>query len=221
MIPNGVDIDKFNLKVEGTAKSKDLKKELMIKDRQRVIGFVGTFGPWHGIENLVSAIIKIEEDSRNKDMIFLLMGNGILKKYAEDRINKYNNVLFLGSIPYQEIQDYLSICDILVSPHSLPPGGKEFIGSPTKVFEYMAMGKGIIASDLAQIGKILENGKTAILTEPDNIEEFSEGILKLASDKKLCIELGRNAFEKASNSYTWKKNIKILLDHLRDKNTLK
>ena len=53
---------------------------------------------------------------------------------------------------------YLAACDILASPHVPNADGTPFFGSPTKLFEYMAMGKCIVASDLDQVGEILEHG---------------------------------------------------------------
>jgi glycosyltransferase involved in cell wall biosynthesis len=142
------------------------------------------------------------------------MGEGILKKYTVDRIGRFNNVIFTGSVSYLKIQDYLSICDILVSPHGLQPDGKEFIGSPTKLFEYMAMGKSIVASELGQIGEILKDNETAILVEPGNIEDLSGGILRLVYDEKLRLRLGSNAAREIQSKYTWGGNIKRLLSFI-------
>ncbi|GAH80169.1 unnamed protein product, partial [marine sediment metagenome] len=93
IMPNGVDTDKFNHKISNSTLSKRIKRELKISKNNRIVGFAGTFGPWHGIENLVSAVSKIEENNKNKDIIFLLMGDGVLKKYAVDKISKFNNVI--------------------------------------------------------------------------------------------------------------------------------
>jgi len=220
VIPNGVDTNKFDYRISGSDQSKRIKKKLKIGKESRVVGFVGTFGPWHGIENLVSAVSKIEENNKNKDLIFLLIGSGILKRYAVDKIGKFNNVIFTGNIPYSKIQYYFSICDILVSPHSLQPDSKEFIGSPTKVFEYMAVGKGIVASDLGQIGEVLENNRTAVLVEPGNIEELAKGILRLVNDKKLRLRLGRNAAKEVRKKYTWYINIRKLLIFMNENKIL-
>ena len=129
----------------------------------------------------------------------------------EERLSKYKDVIFTGMVSYNDIQYFLAICDILVSPHCLLSGNKEFFGSPTKIFEYMAIGKGIVASNLGQIGEVLENGKTAILVEPENIEELVNGILKLVNDERLRIQLGRKARKVVLNKYTWDRNIRELL----------
>lgn len=145
---------------------------------------------------------------------FLLIGDGPLKSDMEKRIGHYENVTFTGQVPYSDIQYYLAICDILVSPHNPQADGREFFGSPTKLYEYMAMGKGIVASDLGQIGQVLENGKTAILVEPGNVEELVDGMLKLVKDKELRKNLGLNAREKVIAEHTWKRNVEKVIEAL-------
>ena len=122
-----------------------------------------------------------------------------------------NYATFTGIVSYQEIPQYLAACDILVSPHVPNPDGTPFFGSPTKLFEYMAMGKGIVASNLAQIGEVLEHQKTAWLVKPGDVKDLADGILRLAQDKKLREELGKNARQKAIKNYTWEENVKRLI----------
>jgi glycosyltransferase involved in cell wall biosynthesis len=103
-------------------------------------------------------------------------------------------------------------CDILLSPHAPQSDKREFFGSPTKLFEYMAMSKGIIASDLGQIGRILINGKTAVLVEPGNVKELVNGILGLVDNSGFAKKLGENARLAALEGHTWDTNIRRLLE---------
>ena len=63
--------------------------------------------------------------------------------------------------------------------------GSEFFGSPTKLFEYMAMGKGIVASRLGQIGDVLSDEETALLIEPGNARQLADAILRLSDSREL------------------------------------
>ena len=141
---NGVDLDKFKLSEIDVS----LKRQLGIDENKILIGFSGTFGQWHGIPQLTKAISKIVDKRLLENIHFLLIGNGPLRKSCEDVIGHYENITFTGEVPYHDIQRYLNICDILLSPHNPQIDGREFFGSPTKLFEYMAVGKAIIASRL-------------------------------------------------------------------------
>ena len=77
---------------------------------------------------------------------------------------------FTGLIPQVEAPNYLSCCDVFIAPHIQNTDGSPFFGSPTKLFEYMAMGRPIIASRLGQLDELLVHDKTAWLVEPGNIE---------------------------------------------------
>src|SRR5205085_4246369 len=98
-----------------------------------------------------------------------------------------------GLVPQQDGAAYLSACDVLVSPHVPNPDGTPFFGSPTKLFEYMAMGKAIVASRLEQIGEVLEDGKTALLVPPGDVDALAAGLARLADDATLRECLGAEA----------------------------
>ena len=85
-------------------------------------------------------------------------------------------MIFTGALPHDKVAEYLDAADILVSPHIPMPDGSRFFGSPTKLFEYMAMGKAIVASRLEQLAEILEHDRTAWLVTPGNTEELAEAI---------------------------------------------
>ena len=89
---------------------------------------------------------------------FMYMGTGKtmqrVKKIIEDN-GTAGNITFAGVIPHAEVPDYLAACDILVSPQIPNPDGTPFFGSPTKLFEYMACQRPIIATDLLGITEVL------------------------------------------------------------------
>ena len=119
-----------------------------------------------------------------------------------------------GLIPQAQGPEYLAACDILVNPTIPNPDGTPFFGSPTKLFEYMAMGKGIVASDLDQMSEILRDGETALLIEPNNIEAVADAMHKLVNNKELREKLGRNAREEVCKNYTWKMHTQKIIDAL-------
>ncbi|MBN2406658.1 MAG: glycosyltransferase family 4 protein [Elusimicrobia bacterium] len=215
VVPNGVDTAKFSPENTDPEKIRRLKEKLGIENGCIVAGFTGTFGPWHGIPQLTEAIETISKNRLSGKVHFLIIGDGDLKKDMVKKLQSYDKVTFTGEIPYTEITDYLAVCDILMSPHNPHPDGREFFGSPTKLFEYMAMGKGIVASRLGQIGDVLEDNETALLVEPGNVEELVRGILRLAEDAGLRERLGKRAREIAISKYTWDGNAKKILGGMK------
>jgi glycosyltransferase involved in cell wall biosynthesis len=201
--PNGVDPEVFHPNVGGT----ELRRELGITEGQVVITFVGTFDRWHGVEILVQAIQ--ESLSHGSEHVrFLLVGDGPLHAEALRQLASYAGkpVLFSGLIPHARVPAYLDASDILVSPHIPMPDGKPFFGSPTKLFEYMAMAKGIVASNLDQLACVLEHGQSAWLVEPGNVRELMSAIDLLAGNPALRSELGRTARNSALKRHTWRQN---------------
>ena len=204
--PNGVDPDIFHPdKCAST-----LRESLKLNDKI-VVGFIGTFGHWHGIEVLAQAIPQAVK--ANPKLHFLLIGDGPLRPHIEQIVHKQNaarHVTFTGLIPYEQAPQYLAACDIFVSPHS-PPKTDRFIGSPTKLFEYMALAKGIVASNLEQIGEVLEHKQTAVLVEPGNVDELVAAILYLAEHPDEAVRMGQRARQVALDKYTWLKNVERVM----------
>jgi glycosyltransferase involved in cell wall biosynthesis len=206
--PNGVDVERFRPGVGGT----EARRELKLNDDDVVAGFVGTFGPWHGVEKLAAAIKTISTDVRAR---FLLIGSGSLHAEVEKQLEaetRAGRVIFTGSVAHERVPALLDACDILVAPHVPLADGSEFFGSPTKVFEYMAMGKGIVASRLGQIGEVLSDNETALLVEPGNVRELAEAMVELIESEELRKRLGAKAREVVVENYTWGHNARRVLE---------
>ena len=204
--PNGVDAQTFRPGIGGA----DVRNELGIGEEEVVAGFVGTFGPWHGVVQLANAIKRVPSNAR-----FLLVGSGSLHGEVERILRaetESRRVTFTGTVAHERVPQLLDACDILVSPHIPLADGSDFFGSPTKVFEYMAMGKGIVASRLGQIGEVLEADETALLVEPGNVDELARAITKMVESPDLRARLGARAREVALQKHTWQHNARRVLE---------
>ena len=210
--PNGVDVERFRPGVGGA----ETRRELGIKEDEVVAGFVGTFGPWHGVEKLAEAIKSMPA---NLPVRFLLVGSGSLHAEVEKQLEsetKGGRVIFTGAVAHDRVPSLLDACDILVAPHVPLADGSEFFGSPTKIFEYMAMGKGIVASRLGQIGEVLVDEETALLVEPGNVGELAKAIVRLIESETLRTRLGARVRAVAERDHTWTHNAQRVLDAYKD-----
>jgi glycosyltransferase involved in cell wall biosynthesis len=211
--PNGVNPDKYSDKLNGDK----VREKLQIDKEHLIYGFIGTFGQWHGILELARAINLFYDnypEMRDKTM-FLLIGDGVLMPDVKKIISASdykNNVIMTGLVDQNAAPEYLAACDIFLSPHIPNKDGSKFFGSPTKLFEYMAIGKPIIASDLDQIGEILSHMEDAYLVKPGDIEDLALAMKTLADDQNLRNNLEKKAREKVLNQYTWEKHVDRLLE---------
>jgi glycosyltransferase involved in cell wall biosynthesis len=204
--PNGVDADYF---CPGRGREPG-RKRLAVGPDEVLVGFVGSFSLWHGIEVLQQAIVRLLNDPAPCRLRFVLIGDGLLHGEMRSALAAYEEsgaVIFTGSRPRDEVVEFLDASDILVSPHTPTPDGSRFFGSPTKLFEYMAMGKGIVASRLEQLAEVLVHDQTALLVSPGSVEELAEAIRQLASDAKKRESLGAAARQAAVEHHSWAQNV--------------
>jgi len=213
--PNGVDPGRYSPGVDGTEVRRKYNLENYI-----VIGFIGTFGPWHGAEVLAEAfgVLMARYPHYRKTVRLLMIGDGTTMPLVESNLRKFdveNCCILAGMQPQEEGPKYLAAADVLVSPHIPNSDGTPFFGSPTKLFEYMAMGKGIVASDLDQIGEILDHDKTAWLVPPGDTDALAEGLHVLIDNEQLRNRLGENARRDVVEKYTWREHTRRIIEKLK------
>lgn len=215
--PNGVEPDLYSPAISGAVTRGQLGL-----DGKTVIGFIGTMGPWHGAEVLATAFARLlaSYPSYRESLRLLMIGDGV--KMAEvtaalDAGGVRSLAVLTGIVPQADGPRYLAACDILASPHVPNPDGTPFFGSPTKLFEYMAMGKGIVASDLDQVGEILEHGRAAQMTEPGSVDSLVAGLRKLIDDPAQRESLGAEARRLAVSRHSWREHTRRIVDALQER----
>jgi glycosyltransferase involved in cell wall biosynthesis len=202
--PNGVEPAIYSPEVEGSA----VRERFGLAGRT-VVGFIGTFGPWHGAEVLAEAFGRLmtAEPELRRTVRLLMIGDGARMPDVRAAIAHHgisDLVTLTGIVPQAEGPAYLAACDILASPHVPNADGTPFFGSPTKLFEYMAMGKGIVASELDQVGDILEHGGAGVMVTPGDPDSLAAGLGQLIRDPERAASLGREARRLAVERHSWR-----------------
>lgn len=207
VLPNAADVESFRRKFD---KDYLKTKYKVCSEKSSVVIFIGSMKVWHGVDLLVDSFKIVLKEVPNA--ILMLVGDGDIKDDIEGKIKEYNigkSVIMTGNIPHESIKEVLSIADVAVTPYPNLKTG--FYFSPIKLFEYMAAGKAIVASDLGQISEVIKNNQTGILVEPENINQLSDAIIKLLKDDCLRSTIGMNAQNEAIIKYSWERYIQELI----------
>jgi glycosyltransferase involved in cell wall biosynthesis len=208
---NGVDTTRFHPDLAADV----ARQTLGIPSSAKVVGFIGTFGAWHGAPVLIKAWANLlAASSSDEPLRLLLIGDGPERSLVEALIAQHcpeGSVLTTGLIPQADAPKLLATCDILVSPHVPNADGSRFFGSPTKLFEYMAMGRPIVASRLGQIGDMLQDRSTALLVPPGDAQALSHALAELIADNGLAHRLGCAARQEAVRKHAWGRRLEAIL----------
>ena len=175
-------------------------------DGKVVVGFLGSMSPYMRVDLLLRAAMEVGRVPNN--IHFLIVGDGEtmsdLTLFAKDnRLERL--VTFTGRVPYEEVPEYCGAMDICVVPHAT------WYGSPTKLFEYAATGKPIIAPRMQSMQDLIRHGENGILTEVDDVGDLTKNILNLASNPLLRHTLGMKSREEMVRQ-TWSRNTDKLID---------
>ncbi len=228
--PNGFDPTRFDPARFDNDAIATLRRRLGIDPPSLVATFVGTFGKWHGAEKFAEAAVRLceryTETVARHDLRFLFVGDGLMAPEAKRIVAgtaAEARTTFSGLVPQEDAPLYLAASDIFVSPHVPNADGSKFFGSPTKLFEYMAMARPVVASDLEQIGQILAPGmsvdaltaevgdRVALLTKPGDADELAVAFARLADAPAVRKGLGENGRRRALERHTWQAHVDLIM----------
>ncbi len=198
VVPNGVNTGKFRLHDPSA-----LRNKLCIPENATVITFSGSFRKWHGVHLIPKIAGKLMESHNN--VYFLMIGSGQLLKKIKN--SGMRNTIFLGSVNYNKLPEYLNISDICIAPFDASEfkyfEELGFWWNPLKLFEYLSMGKPVVSFDFDEVRQIIKNA--GLLAQPGDLNEFIEKLGYLIDNKKEREKLGNNARGLALKEYDWEK----------------
>lgn len=199
--PNAVDENVFGYDYDVT----DIREKYKL-NQKIVVGYVGGFYCWHGLDLLLKAIKIIER--KRKNISLLLIGEGPEKERLRElykEIKLTSELIFPGMIEYEKLPYYIKALDICVLPDF------NNYGSPVKIFEYMAMGKPVVAPRLGPLEDVINDGKDGLLFEKGSIDKLAGCIEKILSDSSLYSKISNNAKGTIMRQHLWKHNVEKIL----------
>lgn len=230
--PNCIDPKIFDPARFSASDNAALRQQLGIADDALVATFIGTFGMWHGVDFLARAIRTLVDTDRDwvkrQRLHFLLIGDGpkmgeVRELLDQPQYDRY--VTLAGLVPQGAAPSYLAASDIFLSPHLGNPDGTAFFGSPTKLFEYMVMGRPIVAADLDQIGMVLRgeylpasmkaDPPLASLHQPGDAKDFLFALRRIVDDPTGASAMAERSRATALAHYTWDHHVSAILDSLQ------
>jgi len=194
-------------KIKGNAS--DIRKNLILPIDKYILTYSGHLHDFKGIPLILKAAKEFEDD------FFLLIGgweHDIKQLKLECKKQEINNISSYGYVQPKLVPKLLFASDLLLLPVSAKHKWSKDT-SPLKMFEYMASGRPIVASNLDNISKVLKNETNALLFEPDSFEDFKEKILFAKENKETMSKIASQA-QLDVMYYDWSKRAKRITEFI-------
>jgi glycosyltransferase involved in cell wall biosynthesis len=210
--PDGVDLSLF----EGLPEREKCRRRLGLPLDRPIIGYIGRFhtmGMEKGIPELVRAMAHLPPlDGR--DPLLLCVGGPIEAVSAYLDLARRSGVpehrlRFVDRVPNKEVPLWIRACDVVTIPWPWTEFSAYFT-SPLKLFEYMAAGRSIVASDLPSLREVLRDDENAVLVKPDDPKALAEGIQMILDDPTLASRLAVQA-RRDVTAYTWEQRAEKIM----------
>lgn len=200
--PNGVDMELFGTPVPADPE----RARALGLEGKTVIGFIGSFYPYEGLDDLIDAMPMLLE--RNPDVRLLLVGGGpaeaALRAQAEASAAAHA-ICFVGRVPHHEVENYYSLIDILAYPRKAMRLTETV--TPLKPLEAMAQGRLVAASDVGGNRELIEDGVTGTLFPADDPAAMAAALAALASDRHIWDERRATARTFVAAERNWERNV--------------
>lgn len=199
-LPNGVDLNRFNLELD----SGWVRNKLGIGKRPLVLT-VRALVPKNGVEYLIMSALEVW--GRYPEVAFVIVGEGPLRLGLEKLVNDMGlseNIIFLSKASYDDLPYYYSACDVFVIPSIMEAFGLVTV-------EAMACGKPVIGTNVGGIPDTIEDGKNGFLVSPRDPQRLAEKIMLLLENQDLREEMGIKGREIAEKKFDINKRINRII----------
>lgn len=188
VVPNGCDVE------EGRAFPG-------LPEGEPSVLYAGQLYPWKGVDRLVEAMTEVEKAR----LVILggIEGEGDLARIRALVASRglSSRTAMPGTVPQRRVAEELLKASVIAVPF-LRSGMTERHTSPIKLFEALAAGRPIVATDLPSTREVLTDGLNALLVPPGDVAALGAAIRRLLEDRPLALRLARAAWDEAAK-YSW------------------
>ena len=196
----------------------DKKNGILGKEyaQNKIVIYEGAVSRKRGLDKFLLALPKVRETVL--DVKFLVVGKlfdtGDFEKWIDDYLKKQKlnaNFEMIGQKPHEEVVNYINISNVGIILFQ-PTHYNNLIGLPLKLFEYMACGKPVVASNFPEIRKVVKEADCGILVDPTDVDEIANAILYLLEHPEEAKRMGENGRRAVEEKYSWDKMEEKLLE---------
>ena len=199
IVPNGVDAQRFSPR----ERDRELALRLGLPVDEPVIGYVGSFVDYEGLDDLVEAAAVLA--ARGRRFRLLLVGDGLSAPELRARVNAQgltHRTVLTGRVPHEDVTRYYSLIDVCAFPRK--PWEVCELVSPLKPFEAMAQEKAVVVSSTAALARIASDGETGLVFEAGRVPALVAVLERALGDSGLRQRLGRAARHWILAGRTWR-----------------
>ena len=198
VIENGANTELFR-----PMNTKEVRRELKLNETYNYICFIGALYKWQGLEYLIKASPYILEEYPNT--FFLIVGDGPTRKSLTRLVEQFGvsgKFIFTGAKPYTSVPLYINASDLCVAPFITERNTRVGL-SAIKLYEYLACGKPVVASDIEEVQELLAESKSGICVCPESPLELAQATISLLRAPGLRENMGENGRRYVVENGSW------------------
>ena len=184
--------------------------------QNKVIIYEGGVSRRRGLDKFILTLPKVKEVVLNVKFLVVgkLFDTSDFEKWIEDYLKKqklHETFEMVGWKPYEEVVNYINISDVGMILFQ-PTHYNNLIGLPIKLFEYMACGLPVVASNFPEISGVVKEADCGMLVDPTDVDEIADAIVYLLEHPEDAERMGENGRRAVGEKYNWEKMEERLLE---------
>jgi glycosyltransferase involved in cell wall biosynthesis len=210
--PSGVNLEKYQSQIP----KETLRRELKLPLTKKIVMYTGHFYEWKGVEILLRAASQLDSETE----VCLVGGKDadIKRIFESGKGLSWTNIKMIPFQPPALVAKFQQAADVLVVPNISASADSSYYTSPLKLFQYMAAGRPIVASDLPSLRTVL-NSQNAYLVRPDDPLALAQGIREALADNQEAARRTERAQEEVKQ-YTWEKRADRILNFILERDSM-